>query len=40
VFVQDKKTGVVLQAADFPWRSTKAAKPAPEPSDADTRAVR
>ena len=25
VFVQDKRTGAVHQAADFPWRSTAAA---------------
>ena len=28
VFVQDKRTGVVYQAADLPWRSTPTAAPA------------
>ncbi len=33
VFVQDKRTGVVLQAADLPWRSAPTAAPSASSTD-------
>ncbi|WZO98209.1 DUF1223 domain-containing protein [Isosphaeraceae bacterium EP7] len=40
VFVQDKRTGAVLQAADIPWQSTKnGAGPAIAPAAADSTPV-
>jgi hypothetical protein len=39
-FVQDKRTGVVHQAADLPWRSTSAALTLPSPAAQNARTAR